>query len=91
MTTNPYQSKHRCDERVFSEHLPASATNQMVDHEYGHLTRREAAGVPHERCEAGLGTFFYKATVGVFKCTACGTLARVVWEDDDETPYIEEI
>jgi hypothetical protein len=71
---NPYMEDHKDAERAYSGHLPRRITDKMVESEYSHIGPGED-GLKHEDCPAD-GEFWYKATVGVWKCTGCGKLAR---------------
>jgi hypothetical protein len=71
---NPYMEDHKEAEAVYSRHLPRRVRDAMVEMEYAHLDASED-GLKHEGCP-GDGEFWYKATVGAWKCTGCGKLAR---------------
>jgi hypothetical protein len=71
---NPYKQAHKDAERDFSWDVPESVTDALVEMEYSSIRDNED-GIKHDGCP-GNGTFWYKATVGVWKCTGCGKLAR---------------
>ena len=68
MSYNPWQARHAADEAVYQDGN-ATLAAAIVANEYA-----EGGGpvaCPKLRCD---GTAFYKATIGVHKCTRCGEL-----------------
>jgi hypothetical protein len=76
MPTNPFIEQHIQAETVFTGDRKVAERNVQMEY------HGEPSAV-HEGCP-DQGTFFYKATIGCWKCTGCGDLARVYGPDDYE-------
>lgn len=71
MSENPWKSKAKSDERMHGAFDTMAHELSMIEFEYSHYSTDQQ----QRPCPCGQ-VAWYKATIGMFKCPACGTLVN---------------